>query len=456
LRMETRKLLRQLAIAMAGQTVQVSVHPVYGQWTNFIPNDLRASLEDPDSLTLAGDRLSLYRACLKALAHDTKLEHLTADEIEHELWHFSCDVHLHQREHRYQGVRNARVDALVERVLRPLETYEVMLPVDHLRLSDGPLDIRGARLVQLDEQAARAWGISPDDLLFHSDRFADRAVAIVEVDAGSRDAAVRLARIEVDTVLHILRACSIGFRARIWDGQLLQQRGGYYAVRKRDVSGKWISGWDRGFQPIVLELEGALRQYLEARLARLQPVYQGGLGGKIGESLLRAVEWIGTSITRSEWDDKVVDLCTALECLLVTINDGYKAERVAVRAMLLSLAVRSSYTDPVGVYDHYLLRNEIVHGAARQVAGPTAYDNLRWVAIETLQDAMAFVQTHPSVTSVESFIRAIETRPSLERAAQLLETEDDGQSAKKVKKYIAECLGEAGGMRPKRLDEPAL
>ncbi len=60
--------------------------------------------------------------------------------------------------------------------------------------------------------------------------------------------------------------------------------------------------------------------------------------------LIRALEWIGESIKRESLDDKIVDICTALETWLVIKSDQIKGEAIAMRMMLLQTQLDKVFT----------------------------------------------------------------------------------------------------------------
>src|SRR5207248_1756810 len=113
----------------------------------------------------------------------------------------------------------------------------------------------------------------------------------------------------------------------------------------------------------------------------------GTVGGRLGERFLRALEWIGTSMTRESSDDKVVDLITAIECVLDPTTGGSKAEAVTLRSMLLAAAAGSELHNPVLLYRFYLVRNQIVHGSERGLASEGDYLFLRRAALDIVETA---------------------------------------------------------------------
>lgn len=96
------------------------------------------------------------------------------------------------------------------------------------------------------------------------------------------------------------------------------------------------------------------------------------------------MEWFGVNITREYRDHQVVDLCTVLEDVLPTIDDGINGEVTALRSMLLSVALDRPSTEPQEVYSHYQLRSRVFHRADLEVSGENDYIKLRSLAERVL------------------------------------------------------------------------
>lgn len=206
----------------------------------------------------------------------------------------------------------------------------------------------------------------------------------------------------------------------VWDEQLLQKRGRYHAVQAVDASPSeptgWergLSGWDRGYTPIDLKIDGPLLASTSEMAIKLQPLFDKAAPVRLRERLLRALEWIGTSVTREHYDDKVVDLCTALECLLTGKDDPKKGEAISLRMMLLARELELGFVHPGIPYGLYGLRPEVVHGSAIGACGRSDYATLRHVALDVLLRLLELSQSKSSMTRISQVIKVIENEPNL-------------------------------------------
>ena len=138
-------------------------------------------------------------------------------------------------------------------------------------------------------------------------------------------------------------------------------------------------------------------------------LYDGTVPPSLASALRRALEWIGTSVTRETLDDKIVDLCTALECILSSETEGNKGVRLAFRYVVLC-AVRGGLCPyPGTVLSVYERRSEIVHGASRGVATEVDYSTIRDVAIEAVRLVLHVARIHSEITSVGELTHFLES-----------------------------------------------
>jgi hypothetical protein len=201
--------------------------------------------------------------------------------------------------------------------------------------------------------------------------------------------------------------------------QLQQKRGLWYFVGRPGIPGSLVAGGERGFDSWELEVGGDLPEFLSGQLGELGTAFDDRVPAKLREPINRALMWMGSSLTRADLDDRVVDLCTALECLLALPKDGLKAEAIAVRYILVGFAIAdSSYVvNPISIYDLYLLRNDIVHGSARRVAGILDYKDLRYVTRDALARVLKLYQDQPQIKSMSDLLMHIRTEDGLARVA---------------------------------------
>ena len=264
------------------------------------------------------------------------------------------------------------------------------------------------------------------------DQLVGQPVGIVTVDAGSYKKAEERAQESLERALNTLRFC-IGSitRTPVWDSQLLQRRGQFRAIREVSPQKKFVStGGGRTSTPIDLEFTELLAGSTTEFMRQLAPLYDDTIQARLRDALFRSIEWIGTSITRESYDHKVVDLCTALEAALTTIDDGKKGEAIALRSMLLSMAVDEPFFDPRELYVLYKLRSRVVHGAALGECGENDYIKLRQMAERVVLNIIKLNSTQREITRPSGLIKFLETPERVDEALTwLVRWQDDDTKA---------------------------
>ncbi|TME31643.1 MAG: hypothetical protein E6I75_18075 [Chloroflexi bacterium] len=375
---------------------------------------------------------------------DRALENRSYEELDGEFWSF-LDELLHDRDHYRQDTKalRARMQAFLEGLPRPTDPYEVATAIAYLKLPNGELTLGRTTFTYFDQLRAGVWGAGAERDGGLPNRIVGHTTGIVEVKAGTFEKAVELAEREVDSSLHLLR---VGFRSSNalgpMDELFLQHRTGYWMARRLVTPADVMVGFRAPQSPILLDLRDQLKaaapKLMQAatEIAELTAgLYDGTVPPSLASALRRALEWIGTSVTRETLDDKIVDLCTALECILSSETEGNKGVRLAFRYVVLC-AVRGRLCPyPGTVLSVYERRSEIVHGASRGVATEVDYSTIRDVAIEAVRLVLHVARIHSEITSVGELTHFLESDTErIQRAVDVVGVSETRHS-RVVRKY---------------------
>ena len=374
---------------------------------------------------LIGKTARLYIEALKCLESDEAVERLTRATLREALDALVADLEKNQRQMRGRTALHQRVNNLVSELAQPLMQYEVAFSIEGVKFETKPLTIGDVVFREFTPDLAENWGFAAVTGMFREglDQLIGHPAGIVTVDAGSPKKAAERGQGIFDRALNTLRVCiSSGTRAAILEEQLLQRRGGLRAIRQIKPEIKIEStGGGRIFRHMDLDLSGTLAESTRESIGRLDDLYDGTIQGKLRDALSRSLEWIGSSITREHYDDKVVDLCTALEAVLTTVGDGRKGEAIALRLMLVAIALDISFPHPGAIYKLYDLRSQVVHGAALGVCGKKDYLTLQLVAKETIWNIIALNSTQAPINRPSLLIQLLESPERIEEAISWLE-----------------------------------
>jgi len=154
--------------------------------------------------------------------------------------------------------------------------------------------------------------------------------------------------------------------------------------------------------------------------------------------LLRALEWMGDSVMRARVDDKIVDLCTALETLLATKQDRMKGEAITLRMMLLSDLLQELSYLPHQILEIYEKRSSIVHGSERDISTHDDYKIMRRIVIDVLGKVLRYIEKY-DIKKHSTFIRGLGKEEQRVRNAVSFWRKQYGE-------YLAEDIEKAAGL----------
>ena len=396
-----------------------------------------------EGLFLVGEQARLYQEALKALEEEEAVEHLTRADLDEALFALVRDLEFTRSGKLSRSAILRRIGDLFSNLVVPPTHYEVAFSVENINLNDASLAIGDVVFREFTQELAQEWesdkarGLVREVLC----RTVGLPVGIVTVQGRSARKAAERAQDSLERALNTLRV-SLGSitRTRTWDRELLQRRGQARVMRETSPEPKLIStGGGPITDPIDLVLTSHRVDSANEFIGKLTPLYDGTIQGRFRDALLRSIEWIGVSITRQYRDHQVLDLCTALEAVLTTIDDGRKGEAIALRSMLLSVALDRLFTDPQEVYLLYELRSRVVHGAALGVSGENDYIKLRSLAERVLLGVLELHEDSGPFRRPIELIRCLEDRVRLEQALAWLDYWQD-EATKAVATYCREKL----------------
>ena len=316
---------------------------------------------------------------------------------------------------------------MIKRLGKPLIEYEVLISLErHLDLSGHTIDLAGVKFFQMSQKDILDWGIDRSMSAFHKqfyDAVVSKPVALMYEKCHSSDEAMENARIKLNTALNMLRIALLIdhdpriISWRIWDEQLLFHADEESALREKGKPSTAHLGFESGFRSWQLLIDDTYAKQIVDSKRLLDGLFLGHKAqSKIYGRLRRALEWIGGSVTREHLDDKIVDICTALETLLTTRQDGRKGEAISLRMMLLYSHLKVPFFDPVKLFEIYKKRSDIVHGSNRGICSDSEYKSAQWIAGDVFKKVLTYIQTH-NITQHSDFIEKLESdRTTIEKS----------------------------------------
>lgn len=311
------------------------------------------------------------------------------------------------------GALSALIDQFGERWKTPLSKFEVVYSIDYLAIGPEPIILNGVRFFEPTDDALTNLaivGAVKDEVAKWPKEPGTLTLAVTRVEAASSTTSFESGRGPVSEAVTLMRGAGLrGLSGRTLTDELLQWRlSGHYLARSVNggPSPDWLWGWHRPFSPLVTKLGDHIRQGIEQLALELV----GGLAEDVRDRLYRAIDWMAHSTTHEAADYKFVDLCTALEILLLPDGQSVpnKGAIIALRYYLLGGSL-----NPPSVKAMYDLRNHIIHGNPLPVVGSRGVWDLRLVCYFTATRIAHIAAGPPEVTSLHHVIEGIETHESL-------------------------------------------
>jgi hypothetical protein len=355
-----------------------------------VPARFEAELGPDKSVSIWGDEYRFFHESVLALRGEPLTEHLPAREVETELWDLVCELTIRRSRYRQERDLVKAIDEFVERVLRPWAKFEVAFVLRDLSVEvDGfsIVDARFERWAQIPDD----WSIGQSQI---EEEFRGANVAIVSLDAGSKEQASSRARERVEEALHVLRLAVISSGPiRVDDSEVAFATTGMEIVRAQANSSRSVR-WDYR-SSIPLRIDANSVKQMDLFLSTVAAVLTSDeTSEQVKTKIGIAARWIGAAATRRDYDDKVMAICTALEAMFTVKSDRRKAEAVAVRAMLLQLAV-DGFFDTFALYRLYLKRSDVTHASTVGVCGAEDYRLIQEQAIRLLQMICTYAAARP-------------------------------------------------------------
>lgn len=362
-----------------------------------------------------GERLSrMYYAALNDLMRELVPQHAAQHDLAQALWELFGEVAADPVSYRIRKRLRNRLDKFIQEGKKPLKLFEVAYRISNLNLGTGSFSFGGVHFFTMDDTELTRWGISKEDaLLSHEyDNFVGQPVAMIQVEVADDARAYETGLREVLLGLDLLRLAGVWARiSRLDDEMFLWKLEGQCMARQIEPPHPYPSwGWHRTFRPLIIDMAEHIRKGLEPANSNLLAIANGELLEEITSHLKRAISWISSSVTRERLDDKVVDLCTALETMLLpSYEGGRKGQMIDLRHRLIG-----GDWVPGGILQLYELRSKIVHGGALNVSRGLDYWYLLLMCFEALKLLVSHAKRKPHVQTLEELIKTVETQESLE------------------------------------------
>jgi len=389
---------------------------------------------------LVGEPLArIYWHVLGEISRELVPQHWEQSEVSDAFWALFRDVAANSAGYCYSGRLKKRLDKFTQDVKKLLYPFEVAYFIDNLDLGSQVFSIGTVRFFTMDDNEAIPWGLTEDNPAASHMRadIMHYPVAAVEVQAADHRRALETGLAQVISSMDLLRLAGVRGVISAFDDRLFLWRLNRRAITRQITPNQpsITYHWEHRFRPVITEMGSHVKKGLDPQVSNLQAIANEELPDEISRHLERAINWISSSITRERLDDKVVDLCTALEVLLLpNYRGGKKGHVIALRHRLIG-----GDWNPIGILTLYNLRSDIVHGSGLSVSQYLDYWHLLVICFITLDKLVKLTKRNPMVQNLKDLVAIVETRDNWERVMDFLDTLG-GREGRELKSLARKCL----------------
>lgn len=390
-----------------------------------VPDDIYIDMSDGRYLVLFGDYYWAYHEVLNRLRKEMVLEYLEDRDLKETLWRFICEIVAEYRTYRRDVNKlKAKIQEFLSSISRPIVNYEVLVPIVYLDVKDSKLKIGDVILKKFSEEDLEKWGIRKEWAAYIE--MANKTIAIIQEKGNNPSLVCERARRKADFVIKVLQTSLLTNRF-IHDEQVLFKQGKFVAYRETKNPSHIGCLWQRGYEPIPLEINERLEKDISDFLEKISEILEEKLPTELLERFMIAIMWIGRAINEQDPNIKIIYLSTALEAVLTTPSDERKGETLAYRMLLLNIHVDKPFVHPAKVLWIYELRSKIIHGSKLAIASKDEYYTMKRVVVGTILNSLEVIRREGIKTHTQ-FIETLETYKDMQKVLEWLEKQGDKRS----------------------------
>jgi len=407
---ETVKILRKLCGALYLEYLEdkpIREKVLVGDMIRVKPDDI---IEGGRFVRIYGHYHQLYNEAFEALRSESSLEYMINRDLDEELWHLVCEIILKKSSFlSFQEVIE-RVKHFTRDIDKPIDEYEVLIPILNLNLQNNIIQLGDHYIKNFDAKSLNEWGLNKGKTRKKIyERFLNRSCLVIREKGNNRNLICNRAREKAYFLIKLLQV-SFANSIKIHSYQLLYEidKGVLCKLVKKpkDIS----YDWKRSIFKIPLNFDEVVDEDILAFIKKIISVIEAGnINLKFKKSFYNSIIWIGRALEEEDLDIKIIYLSTALESILTTKNDEKKGETIAYRMLLLNYFVNTPFFHPASVLQAYIIRSNVIHGNKLSIATNKDYSNMKFVAIETLDNALSVIIKY-EVKNISEFIEIIENQ----------------------------------------------
>ena len=395
-------------------------------------------------ITMPELRRKYWRALI-ALHRELVPNHISSEDIYVKLWQLFKEVVLNTNIYQTIQSLEQKLSEFCEEVKKPLQIFDIMYEIKNFDVGDGSFRLGNVEIFKITKDYLHKLGLKIGVSLIEDkilEEWVGRPVAKTEVSVSDISRAHESGIPVVAGVLNTIRLAAVRERiGRLDDEMFLWELGDSVNIpRVKPESGTLLStSYHRGFRPLIVPMGKAISKGVGEHKS-WQYLLDGNLPEDINTRITRAMKWISHAVTSSSLDHKLVDLCTALEILLLPGHkSGTKGELVALRQVLVGRG--TSYV-PEAILYLYEKRSNIIHSGTLEITSYSDYWHLLICCLQVLRNIASLSKQNPSVQKLKDLLKIVENTETLQDFVERCDLGIyDGDGIDKIKKVAKAQLG---------------
>lgn len=357
-----------------------------------------------------------YWGAMVALQRELVPNYISIDRLYSSLWNLFREVVLNRSAYQIMAKLDEKINDFCKEVKKPLTTFDVIYEIKNFDIGSKHFNLGNIEIFKITSDYLKGLDLNEEASFMQANIFSEwvgKSVAKVEVNASEIDRAHDSGIIKVNSVLNVIRLAAVRERiGRLDDEMFLWELGESITIPKiKPKEGPLLmESYYRGFRPLIIPMDNSITKGLESE-SSWKYILDSNLPEDINRRIIRATEWISHAITSDSLDYKLVDLCTALEILLLPNHrEGTKGELIALRQVLLGRGV--SYV-PTAILYLYEKRCNIIHSGALEITSYSDYWNLLICCLQVVQNIVNLSQQYPHIHELEPLLYIVENKETL-------------------------------------------
>ena len=260
----------------------------------FISEELKTS--GRTFLTIEGEEFREFKGICRNLRSDILTEYLKDKEIENKVWYLICDVYFNKKKYNDNKQLNQRIDDFLNETRLPLKNYEVMFPINDLKLDAYPFQIWDTAISWMGEANLENIKIYSKGFIRVEDvkkEFINHTVIKVSIKGTDLGLVNDRARDKAELALKVIKNY-LNDSVNIQDRNLLFELSEFSLTLQREYAEEWLPSWRANRKPYGLTVGASLKKHLDIAKKHFQISRE--FSPNLKSRIERVVYWAGKSI----------------------------------------------------------------------------------------------------------------------------------------------------------------